>query len=53
MNEAKQKLTQAEQKAKELFDTVVNRGLITPGKSESNLIGEIVELAKNEFGVEK
>lgn len=53
MNEAKQKLTQAEQKAKELFDTVVNRGLITPGKSESDLIGEIVELAKNEFGVEK
>ena len=32
MNEAKQKLILAEQKAKELFNTVEERGLIVPGK---------------------
>ena len=53
MNEAKQKLALAEQKAKELFDTVEKRGLIAPGKSESELTEEIVDLAKNEFGIEK
>ncbi|MDB5088120.1 MAG: aminopeptidase family protein [Mucilaginibacter sp.] len=52
MNEAKQKLAFAEQKAKELFDAVEERGLIAPGKSESELTEEIVELAKNEFGIE-
>lgn len=53
MNEAKQKLAIAEQRAKELFDTVEQRGLIAPGKSESELTKEIVELAKSEFGIEK
>ena len=53
MNEERQKLLLAEQKAKELFDIVEKRGLITPGKSESELIKGIVELAKNEFGIEK
>jgi Xaa-Pro aminopeptidase len=53
MNEDRQKLILAELKAKELFDTVEKRGLIVPGKSESELIEEIVELAKNEFGIEK
>ncbi len=53
MNEERQKLALAEQKAKELFDIVEKRGLITPGKSESELIKEVVELAKNEFGIEK
>src|SRR5258708_5153215 len=53
MNEAKQKLTLAENKAKELFDIVEERGLIAPGKSESDLTQEIVELAKKEFGIEK
>ena len=52
MNEAKQKLALAEHKAKELFDAVEKRGLIAPGKSESGLAKEIVELAKNEFGIE-
>jgi Xaa-Pro aminopeptidase len=52
MNEAKQKLAIAEQKAKELFDAVEERGLIAPGKLESELTEEIVELAKNEFGIE-
>jgi len=53
MNEAKQKLTLAEQKAKELFAAVEERGLIAPGKTESELIAEIVELAKNEFGIDQ
>src|ERR1700712_4544478 len=53
MNEAKQKLTLAEQKAKELFEAVEYLGLIVPGKTESGLIEEVVELAKKEFGIEK
>ncbi|MDP9076938.1 MAG: aminopeptidase P family protein [Bacteroidota bacterium] len=52
MNNAKQKLELAEQKAKELFNMVETRGLIVPGKSESELITEVVELAKSEFGIE-
>src|SRR5258708_3901976 len=53
MNEAKQKLALAQQKAKELFNTVEERGLIIPGKSELQLIEEIVEIAKADFGIEK
>jgi Xaa-Pro aminopeptidase len=51
MDEAKQNLLIAEQKVKELFNTVEQRGLIIPGKLESQLAGEIVELAK-ELGIE-
>ena len=53
MNEAKQKLALAENKAKELFNIVEERGLVALGKSESDLTEEIVELAKKEFGIEK
>lgn len=52
MDEAKQNLVVAEQKAKELFNTVEQQGLIIPGKSESELAGEIVKLAKELFGIE-
>jgi Xaa-Pro aminopeptidase len=52
MNEAKQKLMLAEQKAKELFKAVENRGLIIPGKSERQLSDEIVQVAKDDFGTE-
>lgn len=52
-NEVPQKMLLAEQKAKELFDTVEKRGLIVPGKTESQLIEEVVQIAKEEFGVEK
>jgi Xaa-Pro aminopeptidase len=52
MNEAKQKLMLAEQRAKELFNAVEERGLIIPGKFESELSGEIVKLAKDVFGIE-
>jgi Xaa-Pro aminopeptidase len=51
MNEAKQKLILAEQKAKELFKAVEDRGLIVPGKSEGALSEEIVSLANDVFGI--
>jgi len=51
MNDVKQNLVIAEQKAKELFNTAEQRGLIVPGKSESELSAEIVNLAK-ELGIE-
>jgi len=53
MNNAKQKLAEAEQKAKQLFNTVEGLGLIVPGKSEKELADEVVELAKKHFGTEK
>jgi Xaa-Pro aminopeptidase len=53
MTEAKQKLALAEQKAKELFDTVEEWGLIVGGKLESELNKEIVKLAKDVFGIEE
>jgi Xaa-Pro aminopeptidase len=52
MNEAKQKLMLAEQKAKELFSAVEERGLIAAGKSEAALCDEIVKIAKEDFGIE-
>ncbi len=52
MDDAKQNLVIAEQKAKELFAAVEQRGLIVPGKSESELSSEIVTLAKVVFGIE-
>jgi len=51
MNEAKQKLMLAEQKARDLFNTVESRRLLVPGKSEGILIEEIVSLAGNMFGI--
>ncbi len=52
MNEVKQKLFLAEQKAKELFYTVEQRGLIVSGKSEKELCDEILKIAKEDFGTE-
>jgi len=53
MNDAKQKLLLAEQKTKELFNAVEERGLIVPGKSERELSGEVVKLAKDLFGIDQ
>lgn len=50
MSEAKQSLQLAEQKAKQLFTTVEERGLIKAGKSEKELCDEIVNIA-NELGI--
>jgi len=52
MNEVTQNMILAEEKAKELFKTVEERGLIVPGKSESQLIDEIIQIAKEDFGIE-
>ncbi len=51
MADAKQQLLLAEQKAKELFSAVEDRGLIIPGKSEQELTEEIVRLAYHSFGI--
>jgi Xaa-Pro aminopeptidase len=53
MNEAKQKLSLAEQKTKELFNTVEEWGLMVTGKSEQELTAEIVNLAKDHFGIDQ
>lgn len=52
MIDATQYLFSAEQKAKELFKTIEDRGLIVAGKSEKQLSDEIVQIAKEDFAVE-
>jgi Xaa-Pro aminopeptidase len=52
MYNTKQQLIVAEQKAKELFNTVEAKGLIVAGKSEATLSDEIVKIAKEDFGAE-
>jgi Xaa-Pro aminopeptidase len=52
MNDVKQNLIIAENKAKDWFNTVEARGLIIPGKTEKQLSDEMVQIAKDEFGVE-
>jgi len=51
MANMKQQLVLAERKAKALFKTIEEEGLIVPGKSERELIDEIVKLAREAFGV--
>jgi len=51
MNAVPQKMHLAEQKAKELFKTVAERGLIVAGKMESTLSKEVVQIAKDVFGI--
>jgi Xaa-Pro aminopeptidase len=52
MNDVPQKMFFAEQTAKALFNTVAQRGLIVPGKSEEQLIDEVVQIAREDFGIE-
>ncbi len=52
MNNTTQQLIIAEQQAKELFSAVAARGLIVPGKSEGQLINEVAQIAKEDFGIE-
>jgi len=52
MDDVRQKLIRAEQQAKELFNAVVEQGLIVAGKSEKKLSDEVVDLAKQRFGIE-
>jgi Xaa-Pro dipeptidase len=46
-------LLQAQDRAQALFDEVVAAGLIAPGKLESELATEIVDLARSRFGVSR
>ena len=52
MDQTAHRLFLAEQKAKELFKAVEDRGLIIPGKTEKQLSDEIVQIAKEDFGAE-
>ncbi len=52
MDQATHKLFLSEQKAKELFKAIEDKGLIIPGKSEKQLCDEIVQIAKEDFGAE-
>jgi Xaa-Pro aminopeptidase len=51
MDDIKQHLVLAEQKAKKLFNIVEQRGLIIAGKTEKQLCDEILQIAKDDFGV--
>lgn len=46
-------LFRSEQKAKELFQTIEDRGLIAAGKTEGQLRDEIVRIARDDFGVDQ
>jgi Xaa-Pro aminopeptidase len=52
MNDVRQQLFLAEQKAKALFKAVEERGLIVHGKTEKQLSDEIVQIARDDFGAE-
>jgi len=52
MDETRQKLFLSQQKAKDLFKIVEDRGLIVSGKSEKQLCDEIVQIANEDFGTE-
>ncbi|WP_293871106.1 M24 family metallopeptidase [Flavobacterium sp.] len=52
MEQATTKLLLSEEKAKELFKAIEHKGLIISGKSEKQLCDEIVQIAKEDFGVE-
>ena len=51
MDYYKNYLMTAEQNAKKVFETVEERGLIVPGKLESQLSNEVVEIAEELFGI--
>jgi len=53
MNDALQRLREAEVKANTLFQAIEDRQLILPGKSEKELNTEIFDLAFELFGIEK
>jgi len=53
MTATKINLAEAEEKALQLFNTIVQRGLITNGKTEKQLNTEIFNLAFELFGIEK
>jgi Xaa-Pro dipeptidase len=52
-DETAKSLLEAQDKAKALFEEVVSRGMIAPGKLESELSNEIHELARSRFGLRR
>jgi Xaa-Pro aminopeptidase len=52
MDQATHELFLSEQKAKELFKAIEDRGLIISGKSEKQLCDEILKIASDDFGAE-
>ena len=52
MHNVHQQLILAENTAKDLFKTVAARGLIIAGKSEAVLCDEMVQIAREDFGIE-
>src|ERR1700712_601707 len=50
--QAKEKLISAEETTKALFTMVEQTGLITPGKSERELVEQITRLADSSFGID-
>lgn len=52
MTDTYKNLFLAEQYAKDLFNAVEHRGLISAGKTEQQLCDELLQIAKDEFGVE-
>ena len=48
-----QALWDAQQRAEDLFDRVVKKGLLKPGRSESDVSAAIFQLAREEFGVRR
>lgn len=53
MENQRDKLIKAEKVASTLFETVVQRGLIVPGKSEKELNDEVYKLAKELFNIKR
>ena len=53
MKESYLNLVEAERKAVVLFDAIEERGLVVPGKMESQLNTEVFELAFELFGIRK
>ncbi|WP_214071207.1 M24 family metallopeptidase [Mucilaginibacter sp. dw_454] len=53
MNNTRQNLTDAENKAKELFKTIEGLQLIVPGKTEKQLNDEVVKVASEVFDIEE
>src|ERR1700759_3060472 len=53
MDEISAQLLAAQRKAENLFAEIIDRGLIRPGKLESDLTDEIYDLAKARFTVKR
>ncbi|HEY4198659.1 MAG TPA: M24 family metallopeptidase [Mucilaginibacter sp.] len=53
MNNIRQNLLIAEQRTKELFNIIEESGLIIPGKYESQLNNEVVDIALDVFGIKE